>query len=154
MLDYKLFSEQIIKANVDAIDPSGEVIASVENESTSPQRSAPLSIFNALFICSSSLKSIKLWNIKHETNSLLRMMDGSNGQRMRILLVNHGTVYEWGGGDGVQIRETGKRLQQRGLRSGWCHADQPTAGIRSSARLQSPKQGKILPSTNGQLQGR
>ena len=33
---------------------------------------------------------------------------------MRILLVNHGSAGEWGGGDGVQIRETGKRLQQRG----------------------------------------
>ena len=25
---------------------------------------------------------------------------------MRILLVNHGSAGEWGGGDGVQIRET------------------------------------------------
>jgi len=33
---------------------------------------------------------------------------------MRILLVNHGTAGEWGGGDGVQMRETAKRLQQRG----------------------------------------
>ena len=30
------------------------------------------------------------------------------GQRMRILLVNHGTAGEWGGGDGVQIRERAK----------------------------------------------
>ncbi|MCP9775651.1 glycosyltransferase family 4 protein [Cyanobium sp. WAJ14-Wanaka] len=33
---------------------------------------------------------------------------------MRILLVNHGTAGDWGGGDGVQMRETGKRLMQRG----------------------------------------
>ena len=33
---------------------------------------------------------------------------------MRILLVNHGTAAEWGGGDGVQMRETGKRLGERG----------------------------------------
>ena len=34
---------------------------------------------------------------------------------MRILLVNHGTAGEWGG-DGVQLREAGKRLIQRGTR--------------------------------------
>ena len=33
---------------------------------------------------------------------------------MKILLVNHGTANVWGGGDGVQMRETGKRLGQRG----------------------------------------
>lgn len=33
---------------------------------------------------------------------------------MKILLVNHGSADSWGGGDGVQIRETAKRLQQRG----------------------------------------
>lgn len=33
---------------------------------------------------------------------------------MKVLLVNHGTAAEWGGGDGVQIRETAKRLRQRG----------------------------------------
>jgi len=33
---------------------------------------------------------------------------------MKILLVNHGTAGNWGGGDGVQIRETAKRLRQRG----------------------------------------
>ena len=35
---------------------------------------------------------------------------------MKVLLVNHGTAAEWGGGDGVQIRETAKRLRQRGYR--------------------------------------
>ena len=49
------------------------------------------------------------------------MMD----QPMRILLVNHGTAGEWGGGDGVQIRETGKRLQQRGHDVVSVNADQP-----------------------------
>ena len=44
---------------------------------------------------------------------------------MRILLVNHGSAGEWGGGDGVQIRETGKRLQQRGHEVAGVNADQP-----------------------------
>ena len=44
---------------------------------------------------------------------------------MRILLVNHGSAGEWGGGDGVQIRETGKRLQQRGYDVVGVNADQP-----------------------------
>ena len=33
---------------------------------------------------------------------------------MKVLLVNHGTAGDWGGGDSVQIRETAKRLVQRG----------------------------------------
>lgn len=33
---------------------------------------------------------------------------------MKILLVNHGKAGEYGGGDGVQVRETAKRLLQRG----------------------------------------
>ena len=44
---------------------------------------------------------------------------------MRILLVNHGSAGEWGGGDGVQIQETGKRLQQRGHDVMAVKADQP-----------------------------
>ena len=44
---------------------------------------------------------------------------------MRILLVNHGSAGEWGGGDGVQIRETAKRLQQRGHDVVGVNADQP-----------------------------
>ena len=44
---------------------------------------------------------------------------------MRILLVNHGSAGEWGGGDGVQIRETGKRLQQRGHDVMAVNNDQP-----------------------------
>ena len=44
---------------------------------------------------------------------------------MRILLVNHGSAGEWGGGDGVQIRETGKRLQQRGHEVVGVNADEP-----------------------------
>ena len=44
---------------------------------------------------------------------------------MKILLVNHGSAGEWGGGDGVQIRETGKRLQQRGHEVVGVNADQP-----------------------------
>ena len=48
---------------------------------------------------------------------------------MRILLVNHGTAGEWGGGDGVQIRETARRLAQRGHHVA-VNADQP--GTRAS----------------------
>ena len=44
---------------------------------------------------------------------------------MRVLLVNHGTAGDWGGGDGVQMRETGKRLHQRGHEVVAVNADQP-----------------------------
>ena len=46
---------------------------------------------------------------------------------MRILLVNHGTAGDWGGGDGVQIRETAKRLAQRGHHVKAVNTDQPDA---------------------------
>ena len=46
---------------------------------------------------------------------------------MRILLVNHGTAGDWGGGDGVQIRETAKRLTQRGHHVEAVNTDQPNA---------------------------
>ena len=46
---------------------------------------------------------------------------------MRILLVNHGTAGDWGGGDGVQIRETAKRLAQRGHHVEAVNSDQPDA---------------------------
>ena len=42
---------------------------------------------------------------------------------MRILLVNHGTAGDWGGGDGVQMRETGKRLRERGYSVELVNAD-------------------------------
>ena len=48
-------------------------------------------------------------------------------QRMKILLVNHGRAGEWGGGDGVQLRETGKRLRQRGHEVVEVNSDQPKA---------------------------
>ena len=44
---------------------------------------------------------------------------------MRILLVNHGTAGDWGGGDGVQLRETGRRLRQRGHSVEEVNSDQP-----------------------------
>ena len=44
---------------------------------------------------------------------------------MRILLVNHGTAGDWGGGDGVQMRETGKRLHQRGHEVVAINSDRP-----------------------------
>jgi len=44
---------------------------------------------------------------------------------MKILLVNHGTAADWGGGDGVQIRETAKRLEQRGHQVQVVNSDSP-----------------------------
>ena len=44
---------------------------------------------------------------------------------MKILLVNHGTAGTWGGGDGVQMRETGKRLGQRGHEVKLVNTDTP-----------------------------
>lgn len=44
---------------------------------------------------------------------------------MRIVLVNHGTASEWGGGDGVQIRETARRLRQRGHAVSVQNSDRP-----------------------------
>ncbi len=45
---------------------------------------------------------------------------------MKVLLVNHGTAGDWGGGDSVQIRETAKRLEQRGHKVMHVNADQPS----------------------------
>jgi glycosyltransferase involved in cell wall biosynthesis len=45
---------------------------------------------------------------------------------MRILLVNHGNADSWGGGDGVQIRETAKRLHKRGHDVQIINSDQPS----------------------------
>lgn len=44
---------------------------------------------------------------------------------MRIALVNHGTAAEWGGGDSVQIKETAKRLTQRGHQVSIQNSDHP-----------------------------
>ncbi len=44
---------------------------------------------------------------------------------MKILLVNHEDAGEWGGGDGVQMRETAKGLRQRGHNVELVNADQP-----------------------------
>ncbi len=46
---------------------------------------------------------------------------------MKILLVNHATAGDWGGGDGVQIRETAKRLRQRGHEVEEINSDNPNA---------------------------
>ena len=54
---------------------------------------------------------------------------------MRILLVNHGTAGEWGGGDGVQIHETAKRLAQRGHHVEAVNSDQPNASGFDVAHL-------------------
>ena len=44
---------------------------------------------------------------------------------MRIALVNHGTAGDWGGGDSVQIRETARRLVQRGHQVSIQNSDRP-----------------------------
>ena len=44
---------------------------------------------------------------------------------MKVLLVNHGTAGEWGGGDSVQISETAKRLVQRGHQVEIKNSDRP-----------------------------
>jgi len=46
---------------------------------------------------------------------------------MKILMVNHGQAGSWGGGDGVQMRETAKRLAQRGHQVTVVNSDQPEA---------------------------
>lgn len=44
---------------------------------------------------------------------------------MKISLINHGTASEWGGGDSVQIRETYKRLRERGYEVDIQNSDEP-----------------------------
>ncbi|WP_320675980.1 glycosyltransferase family 4 protein [Prochlorococcus sp. MIT 1300] len=44
---------------------------------------------------------------------------------MKILLVNHGSANNWGGGDGVQMRETSKRLINRGHEVDLVNSDTP-----------------------------
>jgi len=44
---------------------------------------------------------------------------------VKVALVNHGTAAEWGGGDSVQIRETAKRLAQRGHQVSIQNSDRP-----------------------------
>ncbi len=44
---------------------------------------------------------------------------------MKVVLINHGTADQWGGGDSVQIRETAKRLRQRGHEVSIQNSDKP-----------------------------
>ena len=44
---------------------------------------------------------------------------------MKVVLVNHGSAGEWGGGDSIQIIETAKRLQQRGYEVNIQNSDRP-----------------------------
>lgn len=44
---------------------------------------------------------------------------------MKILLINHGSASLWGGGDGVQMQETAKRLKQRGHQVNLVNSDTP-----------------------------
>ena len=44
---------------------------------------------------------------------------------MRIVLVNHGTANEWGGGDSVQIKKTGEKLSERGNQVSIQNSDRP-----------------------------
>lgn len=52
-------------------------------------------------------------------------MDQITNQTMRILLVNHGSAGNWGGGDGVQMQETAKRLALRGHEAVVMNSDNP-----------------------------
>ena len=54
---------------------------------------------------------------------------------MKILLVNHGTASEWGGGDGVQMRETAARLEQRGHQVEIQNSDTPQVGDADLVRI-------------------
>jgi len=55
----------------------------------------------------------------HKTQTLMRL------NSMNIALVNHGTASEWSGGDSVQIKETARRLAQRGHRVSIQNSDRP-----------------------------
>ncbi len=44
---------------------------------------------------------------------------------MRVVLVNHGSASEWGGGDSVQIQETARSLMQRGHQISIQNSDRP-----------------------------
>ena len=44
---------------------------------------------------------------------------------VKVTLVNHGTASEWGGGDSVQLKETAKRLIQRGYKVDIQNSDRP-----------------------------
>ena len=44
---------------------------------------------------------------------------------MKVVMVNHGTADQWGGGDSVQIKETAKRLIQRGYEVDIQNNDRP-----------------------------
>ena len=44
---------------------------------------------------------------------------------VKVVLINHGTASEWGGGDSVQIQETAKRLIQRGHEVSIQNSDRP-----------------------------
>ena len=68
---------------------------------------------------------------------------------MRILLVNHGTAGEWGGGDGVQIRETAKRLAQRGHHVQAVNADQPDARGFDLVHLFNCRVEEFIPAASG-----
>ena len=69
---------------------------------------------------------------------------------MRILLVNHGSAGEWGGGDAVQIRETGKLLGQRGHEVVG-NSDQPDCRSFDLVHLFNCRVDPFI--SNGQLQG-
>ncbi|ABB25094.1 Glycosyltransferase-like [Synechococcus sp. CC9902] len=44
---------------------------------------------------------------------------------MKVVLVNHGTASEWGGGDSIQIQETGRVLAARGWEVSIQNSDRP-----------------------------
>ena len=50
---------------------------------------------------------------------------GADSLFVKVVLINHGTAGEWGGGDSVQIKETAKRLRQRGYEVSIQNSDTP-----------------------------
>ena len=54
------------------------------------------------------------------------MIKGAELKVVKVVLINHGTAGEWGGGDSVQIKETAKRLIQRGHKVSIQNSDRPS----------------------------
>ena len=51
--------------------------------------------------------------------------------KVRVVLVNHGTANEWGGGDSVQIKKTGEKLEERGHQVSIQNSDRPRSKMRT-----------------------
>ena len=63
------------------------------------------------------------------------MIKGAELKVVKVVLINHGTAGEWGGGDSVQIKETAKRLIQRGHKVSIQNSDSQILKCRYSSYL-------------------